>query len=49
SWLEIIGMRNKIVHEYFGVDLDIVWQSIEEDFVPLEKTVKKMPHDLYGN
>ncbi|HHT9106831.1 MAG TPA: HepT-like ribonuclease domain-containing protein [Candidatus Wujingus californicus] len=48
-WQEIVGMRNKIAHEYFGVDLDIVWQSIEEDFVPLEKTVKKMSHDLYGN
>lgn len=24
SWQEIIGMRNKIIHEYFGIDLDIV-------------------------
>lgn len=48
-WQEIIGMRNKIIHEYFGIDLDIVWQSIEEDLVPLEITVKKMYHDLYGN
>lgn len=48
-WQEIVGMRNKIVHEYFGIDLDIVWQSIEEDLVPLEKTVRKMSHELYGN
>lgn len=48
SWQEIVGMRNKIAHEYFGIDLDIVWQSIAEDLVPLEKTVKKMSHDLYG-
>ena len=49
SWQEIVGMRNKIIHEYFGIDLEIVWQSIEEDLVPLEKTVKKMSHDLYGS
>lgn len=49
SWQEIVGMRNKIIHEYFGIDLDIVWQSIAEDLIPLEKNVKKMFHDLYGN
>lgn len=41
-WQEIIGMRNKITHEYFGVDLDIVWQSIQEDLDSLENAVKKI-------
>jgi len=48
-WQEIIGMRNKLTHEYFGIDLNIVWQTIEEDLVPLEKTVKKIFNDLYGD
>ena len=26
-------MRNRLIYEYFGIDLDIVWQTIEEDHV----------------
>jgi len=43
-----IGMRNRLIHEYFGVDLDIVWQTIKDDINPLEAISKKILSDLYG-
>ena len=31
-WRDVIGMRNRIVHAYFDVDLEIVWKTVIEDF-----------------
>ena len=31
QWADIIGMRHKVVHDYLGVDDDIVWQVVAED------------------
>jgi uncharacterized protein with HEPN domain len=31
-WHQITGMRNRIAHAYFGIDLDVVWQTITTDF-----------------
>lgn len=38
----MIGMRNKLIHEYFGVDLDIVWVTITEDIPPLENQIARL-------
>lgn len=45
-WGDICGIRNKIAHEYFGVDLSVVWQTIEDDLEPLAKTVSQILIDL---
>ena len=34
-WRDIIGMRNRLVHVYFDVDLDLVWDTIRTDLPPL--------------
>ncbi len=39
-WQDIIDMRHVLVHEYFGIDLDIVWQVVSADIPDLKhKTV----------
>ena len=35
AWADIIGMRHKVVHDYLGVDEDIVWQVVTEDLPKL--------------
>jgi uncharacterized protein with HEPN domain len=37
EWVKIIGLRNRIVHEYFGVDLKIIWQIFRK-YIPAFKT-----------
>jgi len=34
-WPDLVGMRNRIVHEYFRVDLDIVWATVQFDLPEL--------------
>ncbi len=40
-WKDVTGMRNKIVHEYFGVDLQIIWTTIHEALPVFKKAIKK--------
>lgn len=42
AWNEAIGMRNKITHEYFGVDEDILWKTIKEDLLLFKKQISEI-------
>ncbi|HSW53694.1 MAG TPA: HepT-like ribonuclease domain-containing protein [Ignavibacteriaceae bacterium] len=39
-WLKLKGIRNRIVHDYFGVDVNIIWEIIEKDLVELKKQIE---------
>lgn len=45
-WKEMVSMRNKVLHEYFGVDLDILWKTIQEDLPALKKQFGFLPQLL---
>ena len=39
AWVQAAGMRNVIVHEYFGVDVEIVWMVVDRDLPVLKARV----------
>ena len=41
-WVDIIGMRNRLVHVYFDVDLSLLWTTIAEDLPPLIQGLERI-------
>lgn len=39
-WPDIVGMRNRLIHAYHDVDLNIVWDTVDLDLPPLVATLK---------
>lgn len=46
NWKRLRGFRNRIVHDYFGIDFEIVWSIIENDINPLISDVRLLVEKL---
>ena len=42
EWKQIVGMRNKVVHEYFVIDVETVWNVIQRDLPELKQAFSKL-------
>lgn len=45
-WRRIIGLRNRVVHAYFDVDLELVWQIVQHELPELEGTLGRIANGL---
>ena len=41
-WHEMYGLRNRIVHDYEGVNIQLVWEIIRDDLPELKRSIEKL-------
>ena len=45
-WRAMVGMRNRLVHSYFGINLDVIWQTVQQDLPPLIDSLERALQEL---
>ena len=46
QWRQLVGLRNLIVHQYFGIDYRTVWEIIQDDLPVLKKQIENLILEL---
>lgn len=46
NWAAIAGLRNRLVHDYLGIELTLLWEIVEKDLGPLREAVEALRRDL---
>lgn len=45
-WKDMIGMRNRLIHAYFDINLDIVWETVTVDIPVLFRDIQKITKSI---
>ena len=46
DWAGTAALRNILIHEYFGIDLEIIWDIIQNELTPLDTQINKILSEL---
>jgi uncharacterized protein with HEPN domain len=41
-WADIVGMRNRLIHAYFDINLEILWRTVQYDLPPLIAVLERV-------